>query len=400
MRESRSWVLRGVGLLVCSAGLAFAVVSVGIANIADASAPARALRYYPFHGEALANQSFNKLEAQTPEAIAQAEQLARRALDRDPTAVAAVRTLGYIEDVRGDHERAFRLLRQALALNRRDLLTHLWLIEHYVGQGDTAHALEHYDMALRTSAAAHPLLMPILIQASSEPGIRKPLARILATRPVWGPAFIREFIAKADPVDAAVDMERRLAEVGAPFSAQQDEDLAVRLVAEERFDLAARLLKRDRDPATVIDGRFEFQRPQSLFSWTLRSSYSLGSSGDASIMDKNDHVLAIFGSPDEGGEVARQLLILRHGRYRLSSAANGLTAVPQDQARWLLTCAGRNGRDIAALNLRGGSGSLTSALEFDVPDGCPAQWLTLVLKAPANAGIQAQVEKVEITPLR
>lgn len=401
MRRSGSIALRGVVILAASAGLAFAVVAVGIANIADNEAPSRALRFYTFHGDALANQAFNTLQARTPAAIAQAEQLAHRAFDRDPTSVAAVRTLGFVQDVRGNRKGAAKALRQALALNRRDLLTHLWLIEDDVQRGDTIGALQHYDMALRTSAAAHPILMPILIEASSDPGIRGPLIKFLVKKPAWASTFIREIIAKAKPVDAAVDLQQRLARAGAPFSAQQDEDLAVRLVAEERFGVAAQLLKRHANPSTIVDGGFDFRKPPSVFSWTLQSNYSLGASDDVGISNQADHLLSIFSAPGQGGEVARQLLILQPGRYRISSIANGLTTVPPDQARWLVTCAGRNGRDVATLNLLGGSGSQAAAGEFGVPEsGCPAQWLTLILKAPADTGIQAQVEKVEITPLR
>jgi tetratricopeptide (TPR) repeat protein len=394
-------VLRGIAIFTVSAGLALVVVAVGIANIASGSAPSRALRFYAFHGDALANQAFNVMQARTPDSVARAEQLARRAFDRDPTSVAAVRTLSLIQDVRGNRDRAYRGLRYALTLNRRDLLTHLWLIENYVQLEDTAGALRHYDMALRTSTAAHTILMPILIQASSDPGVREPLTKILATRPIWRPTFIREIIANASPVDAAVDLQRRLGSVGAPFSAQEDKDLAARLVTEERFDVAAQLLKRNADSAPVIDGRFDFRQPSGIFSWTLQANYSLGASSDVSASGGEDHVLSIFSAPGEGGEVARQLLILKPGRYRISSIANGLTAKPRDQARWLVTCAGRNGRDVGTVNLMGGSGGQASVAEFSVPDlGCAAQWLTLILKAPADAGIQAQVEKVEITPLR
>ncbi|TGX50366.1 hypothetical protein E5A73_18320 [Sphingomonas gei] len=374
---------------------------MGIANIADNNAPSRALRFYPFHGDALANQAFNTLQGGRPADVARAEELARRAFYRDPTSVAAVRTLGLIQDVRGKRNRASRVLGHALALNRRDLVTHLWLIEYNVQRGDAVGALRHYDMALRTSAAAHPILMPILIEASSDPGIRAPLTQFLAKRPAWASTFIREIIAKADPVDAAVDLERRLGRAGAPFSAQQDEDLAVRLVAEERFVTAAQLMNRNADPATVIDPGFDFRKRAGVFSWALQSTYSLGAGEDLATSNQADHVLSIFSAPGQGGEVARQLLMLKPGRYRISSTANGLTLVPPDQGRWVVSCAGRNGRDIVTLNLLGGSGSQTGANAFEVPDlGCVAQWIALVLKAPADTGIQGQVEKVEITPLR
>lgn len=393
-------IFRGVALLVASVGLGFAVVATGIANIEDVSAPARALRYYPFHGEALANQGFGLLEEQGVSGLDPAEAMARRALARDPTAVAAVRTLGYVTDARGNHARAFKLMNQALAINRRDLLTHLWLIEHYVARGDTAHALDQYDVALRTAAAAHTLLLPILVQAASDPEIRRPLAGILAKEPIWAPIFVREFTASGTPVDAVVDLQQLMARAGKPYSAQQTQDLAVRLVAEERFDLAARLLGRDRNPATVIDGKFEFKAPPGVFGWQLQSGYDLGSSADVSPTG-NGHVLSIFASPGEAGEVARQLLILKPGRYQLSTVARGLVALPQTQGRWAVTCGGRAGREVGGVALQGGKGAVRTRSEFEVPaSGCAAQWLTLNISPFGDNGIQAQLDEIDIQPLR
>jgi len=69
--------------------------------------------------------------------------------------------------------------------------------------------------------------------------------------------------------------------------------------------------------------------------------------------------------------LARQLLLLRPGRYRLvmtvEDASGEVRAV-----RWHIRCA-KNAKSLADLPLRAG----TNAIAFDVPLGCDAQWLDL-----------------------
>jgi hypothetical protein len=72
----------------------------------------------------------------------------------------------------------------------------------------------------------------------------------------------------------------------------------------------------------------------------------------------------------EEGELARQLLVLTPGTYRLSMSISGGQAA---RLRWTLTCAGSHD-PLAAISLdKLGSQPWT----FTVPNGCPAQFLAL-----------------------
>lgn len=82
----------------------------------------------------------------------EADRLARLALRQDPTAVAALATLGLNAQIRGDTNSARRYFAYSDKLSRRSLTTRLWAIEDAVARDDIPAALRNYDVALRTSA--------------------------------------------------------------------------------------------------------------------------------------------------------------------------------------------------------------------------------------------------------
>jgi len=77
-------------------------------------------------------------------------------------------------------------------------------------------------------------------------------------------------------------------------------------------------------------------------------------------------------------DLAKQLLVLGPGRYRLSFHATGDAGGDgKGSMSWILRCA-QDRSDIGSLNLR----QITYAakrmqLDFSVPQGCSSQWLTL-----------------------
>ncbi|MFV3517295.1 hypothetical protein ACNJD8_22045, partial [Mycobacterium tuberculosis] len=76
------------------------------------------------------------------------DRIARQALVQDPTAVAAVATLGINAQLRGDTGPARRIFAYANQLSRRDLRTQLWAIEDAVSRNDIPGVLNNYDIAL------------------------------------------------------------------------------------------------------------------------------------------------------------------------------------------------------------------------------------------------------------
>ena len=88
-------------------------------------------------------------------------------------------------------------------------------------------------------------------------------------------------------------------------------------------------------------------------------------------------------SGQTGGVLARQLLLLGPGRYRLDAPASA--SQPGDAIRWQVRCADRPAMpELAVAPARAGG------LTFAVPGDCPAQWLELIGKA-ADFGRQNQI---------
>ena len=98
-----------------------------------------------------------------------ARSLVARALDRDLTQVPAIEMRALDLAVSGKESEARQLFHWSDRLSRRSLPTRLWLIQDAVDHGNVAGALRDFDIALRTTTDAQPILFPVLAKASSRP---------------------------------------------------------------------------------------------------------------------------------------------------------------------------------------------------------------------------------------
>lgn len=165
-----------LGIVLAAAGLAALVLAQGTAQIMASSAPNLASTFAPWFGASRARSAELALLNKNPSL---ARRQAKAALDRDATLVPAVRTLGQLDEgVSGDH-----LLELALRLSRRDLPTHMALLQRAATKGDLNAAIVHYGQALRTNQTSWPTLLPPLAKAAGDPEVLPPLTRMLAQRP-------------------------------------------------------------------------------------------------------------------------------------------------------------------------------------------------------------------------
>ena len=173
------------------ATLAYFSVTFSMAQTINRSNPALAHQLAPYNGRITAAYSAALSSPQaSAEERSRADELARLALRQDPTAVAAVATLGIDTQVRNDTSGARRLFAYAQKLSRRDLRTQLWSIEDAVARENIPEALRWYDIALRTNPQMDELLFPILVSAGEDPAIRGELIRTLSRKPRWGENFV------------------------------------------------------------------------------------------------------------------------------------------------------------------------------------------------------------------
>lgn len=333
---------------------------------------------------------------------ARADQLAGRALLQEPMAVAAVTTLGLNAQVRGDIARSQKLLDYAAHLSRRDLQTQIWAIENAVARNDIPTALQHYDIALRTSREAPELLFPVLGSAISEPSVRSALVTTMAHAPVWPGIFV-DYVSGNGPdpmVTAQFLLQLRRAGMSIPPGAGAT--IVSTLIGKGQTAAAWRYYAsthRDADRRRSRDPDF-IEQPvsPSPFDWVTISDAGVNSS----IQRGPDGGVVDFSAPASvGGPVVQQLQMLPPGRYRLEGHSTGIDQSPAALPYWVLACLdGREAGRVVVPNSGSDPKNGRFGGEIVVPVGCTTQMLRLVLQASDKVeGVSGQIETVRLIPV-
>jgi hypothetical protein len=120
------------------------------------------------------------------------------------------------------------------------------------------------------------------------------------------------------------------------------------------------------DHSLVFDPQFSNAGPPPPFNWTLASS----AVGLAERQPGNRLHVLFYGNQD--GVLASQLVLLPAGTYRLEMHLAGPAAHPQS-LRWSIRC-DKAPEPLADIRL---DAAAMSGWTFEIPGGCPAQWLEL-----------------------
>lgn len=397
-RSPKEWAVR-LGLAAVAAFLGFYGVTFSVAQVAAKRDPGLAYRLAAYDGRIKAAYATSRAG---PDATAKdrfwADALAKRALQQEPTAVAAAATLGINADSRGDKVAARRYFTYAQKLSRRDIRTQLFMIEDAVERNDIPGAVHQYDIALRVKPPLGGMLYPVLVSASEDPAIRRELVKTLLGKPLWGEGFIY-FAAKhgTNPrATAALFRDLRHAGVEIPEVARSNAINA--LIAGGQTNEAWSYYttfspgadrRRSRDPRFAAS----LEAP-SQFDWTPIDD---GSGLTASIQDG----MFDFAAPASvGGPMLQQLQLLPPGTYRLSGHSIGIEQAAGALPYWTLRC--QNGRDLGQVEVPNSSvanGNFTGT--FSVPANCPVQTLMLTARASdAVSGLSGQFDRVELVPAR
>ena len=399
-RSSAEWGVRGA-LVIAAVGLGTFSVAHSIAYMMRASAPELAHAMAPWDGRITALLS-EKLSGPKVSAAERrlADDLAKQALRQDPTAVAAVATLGINAQLRGDTATARQIFTYSEMLSRRDLRTRLWAIEDAVGRDDIPGTLRHYDIALRTSRIAPDLLFPVLVTAISDTNIRTALVRTLATRPAWGEQFTAYVSGNGPDVRATARLfealqRRRIAQSEGATAA-----LIARLLAEGHIDDAWRYYssvtpgvdrRLSRDPEFVAN-----RATPSVFDWR-----PVGDSGIAASIQRSERggIFDFSVPPSLGGPLLEQMQLLPPGTYMIKGRSIGIDQPDATLPYWVLRCGeGRElGRVVVPPSARD-HGRFSG--QFQVPANCPIQHLTLMARATEQmTGTTGQIDSVQLHPM-
>lgn len=398
-RSPKEWAVR-IALALLALVLGYFAVTHSLGQVLRTKAPEQAYWLAPYDGRITAYLSAKMSgPGVSAEDRAESDRLARLALRQDPTAVAAVSTLGINAQLRGDTEAARRYFEYSDKLSRRDLRTRLWLIEDAVAREDIPEALRHYDIALRTSRGAPDLLYPVLGSAISDATIRNELVKTLAAKPLWTESFIGYAAGNSDTVSVArLFQDLRRLNVVIPDPARAS--VIGRLVTEENYAAAWSYYssvwpnfdrRRSRDPSFAAN-----LTAPSPFDWA-----TLGRDAGISTViqsSKEDGVFEFSAPATVGGPLLQQLQVLPTGDYLIEGRTIDLDQADTARPYWALICT--NGRELGRVEVPNSSenGGVFRG-RFTVNAGCPAQYLRLVAR-PSNAigGLSGQIDDVQLRP--
>lgn len=291
---------------------------------------------------------------------------------KDPLAPEPYLVRGVEAQLAGDTRLALNAFLAARDHNPRAVAARYFLADHYLKAGQTGRGLIEISAIARLVPASLTKVAPYLAAYAKTPSSAPQVKDMLKIHPQLEYVLFKELA--ADPGNANLMLYLWTGRGGDDAKIWQSR-LLDGLVAAGRFNEARAAWTRFTGISDAPDGLFdtEFQaRAQPPFGWMLAS----GPSGIAEPQDGGKLHILYYGRDDLA--LARQLVTLRPGRYRLSMEVR-MGQPPSKSLSWTVRCLpGSN--SIATILL---DRSAAVAAPFIVPAvGCPAQLLELVGDAP------------------
>jgi hypothetical protein len=265
----------------------------------------------------------------------------------------------------GDEDRAERLFEEARTRDPRSEAARYFLADRYLRSGRTAAALSEMAVFSRLVPTAAEQFGPALASFARTPGVIPQMRRFFRSSPEFEPLVLSYLATDAGNADLILKL-------ASPVSGSHpwQEQIVAALVDREEYARARAVwgtISGVKAPqARLFNPRFEAADAPPPFNWTFASS-----GGVAEPAGNGRLQIIYYGREDV--VLAKQLLMLPPGRYRLGMQVQGQTGDGSAIA-WTLTCLPQKR---AILSLPVMQGQRTVAGDFMVPPGCPAQQLEL-----------------------
>lgn len=380
-----------------AAWIGYVAIAHALANLLPESSAAYAHAIAPGDGRIAALYARSLTTADANEAArAKSSRVARRALRKEPTAVAAITTLGVNALIDGDTATSRRLFAYAQMLSRRDLPTQLWAIEDAIVRNDIPRALKHYDIALRTSPRAPEVLFPVLSSAISDPVIRSSLIKTLAGKPAWSADFIYYAVSNEPDPREIYRLFAGMRHANIPVSDLAQTLLINRLASKSLFDDAWNYYASARpgaDRSMSRDPQFAATLEiASLFDWSVSNDPGISASIQEGIFD-------FAASPSNSGVLLAQMQLLPPGEYILEGRSAEIDPLASSRLSWRLRC--HDGHELGRFQMPDSTqGNGTFSTRFVVPADCPAQLLSLNVRfSDTTSEVSGQIDRVQLRPV-
>lgn len=394
--DRRLTLVRYAAVALLTLVLLWLSLAISIAGVMRDARPDLALSVWPGDGpaEAMQAESMIQQSIRSPEREEELS-LARDALAAEPTSARAARIIAMLSGNQAEVTRRFAYARQ---LSRRDLFINLWFIEEAVQRNDVPGALAQYDVTLRTSSQAPRLLFPILSAALAQGDLADPIARLLATGGEWVPDFFEQVLAEgthaADLGRVALHRPQVLRRLGAPTQAR----LIAELADARQFEIGVRIFHvvSGRPPMTAGGGPAIAGGDWPPFDWSVIDTGNYGAAVDAP-----GGALQVYAQGGSRGTVARRLIQLAPGDYRLSVSGTVSQTDAAGEAAWSVSCAQAEAAPLATLPIGGQPGARQTKLAtIRIGPGCAWHWLNLAVGSPSEGSrFEAAVDGLRIDRL-
>lgn len=321
----------------------------------------------------------------------------RTALLEHPLHARAIRLLALDTELGGDKASATRLMRVSNRVSRRDLPTQFWLLREEATAGNWDAALTHLDAGLSTKANIWPQLFPVMTGQLSDARLRTSIAALLREGRPWTIAFINfavkegpdvelldEFFREATPLPGGQPVRDLLAPVIARLVAA-GKIAQARAFAIEVIDVAPRQIDDLVISTADNNGVAEplvWQRGQAE---GLSVSYEGGSA----------RIFATVTSP--ASALTRYMMVTPGSSYALRYSAEQSGTEADETLEWVIQCP--DGASLLPIH-REALVSSTGSTEtnFQVPKGCPAIRIDLVVDSPSTGnGVALKVVPIALT---
>jgi hypothetical protein len=287
----------------------------------------------------------------------------------------------------GNPRLAIQAFAAAAKRDPRSLPAHYFLADTLFRSGDTQRGLEEITVLARLSPNGVASLAPYVAAYAKDPRTWPQLRELFRTKPDLKVSALTALA--ADPANA--DTVLALAAGNHEAEPGWLPTLLNNLVAARQYAKAHEIWVSIAHPgitpgALIYDAKFNEPDAPGPFNWILLSS-SVGLSERRP--GGGLHVI-FYGRED--GLLARQLLVLPAGRYRVTTSATGNWGNAHPLS-WAVRCDGQQ-TPLGALPL---DVAAERSWSFTVPANCPAQWLELSgVASDVSQQVEATISQVSL----
>lgn len=320
-----------------------------------------------------------------PGAFDTMESAARKA----PLAPEPYMVLGARAQLSADQSRSLQAFSAAVARDPRSLAAHYLLADALLKAGDAGRGLREVGFVARLAPTEVANVVPFVAAYAKDRRNWLQLRKLFVSNPALERTVLTVLAADASNTDTVIALANKIQRAPRWLPILLNSLVAARQYGRARAIWASAAQVRN-GADRLYDGDFAEGKAPTPFNWVLTSSgVGLAERGARGGL----HVI-FYGRED--GLLARQLLLLTPGRYRLSMTVTA-KATDAHALSWSIRCDGSD-VPIAAIPLDVAGSHPWS---FAVPAGCPAQWLQLSgVSTDVARQSEATIRKLRLVPER